>query len=111
MKKNKLIMFVAAMTLVTGASFNVLNAEGTEPGTDNNPTHSMKRWANPVEKPKAAVTNKEEQSVAWYVANMKEAREQNQECFDNPSIQSSPNCIHSLHALNISFAGGGNGRR
>lgn len=54
--------------------------------------------------------NKEEKSVAWYVANTKEARDQNKECHDNPSLQSTPECINSLHALEISFAGG-SGRR
>jgi hypothetical protein len=45
-------------------------------------------------------------SLAWYVANIAEARKQNQECHDNPNIQSSPNCVNSLHALEISFKGG-----
>ena len=33
------------------------------------------------------------------------------ECHDNVSIQSTPNCVNSLHALQISFAGGSTGRR
>ncbi|MDD4907150.1 MAG: hypothetical protein PHD39_13485 [Methylobacter tundripaludum] len=51
-----------------------------------------------------------EKSVAWYAANSKEAHDQNKECHDNPNIQSTPECINSLHALQIKFAGG-NGRR
>lgn len=45
-------------------------------------------------------------TVAWYVANIKEARKQNQECYNNTSLQSTPNCQNSLHALQISFKGG-----
>ncbi|MDD4914329.1 MAG: EexN family lipoprotein [Methylococcales bacterium] len=45
-------------------------------------------------------------SVAWYVANIKEARKQNEECFKNAGLQSSDNCQNSLHALQISFKGG-----
>jgi hypothetical protein len=44
-------------------------------------------------------------SVAWYTANQKEARAQNKECFDNPSLQTTENCINSLHALEMSFKG------
>jgi invasion protein IalB len=85
--KNNLIVIVAAMALLTVAAFKVTNAESTE-----------------------AASNKEEKSVAWYVTNTKEAREQNQLCHDNVNIQSTPNCTNALHALQISFAGG-NGRR
>jgi hypothetical protein len=45
-------------------------------------------------------------SIAWYVANVKEARTKNQECHDNPGIQSSTDCENALHALQISFKGG-----
>lgn len=48
----------------------------------------------------------EVKSLAWYVANIKEARRQNQECHDNPSIQSTPTCVNALHALEITFKGG-----
>jgi hypothetical protein len=48
----------------------------------------------------------EVKSLAWYVANIKEARAQNQECHDNPGIQSTPACVNALHALEISFKGG-----
>ena len=54
----------------------------------------------------AAEAGTEEKTLAWYVANIKEAKKQNQECHNNPSIQSTPNCINSLHALEISFKGG-----
>jgi len=57
-----------------------------------------------------AESTKEEKSVAWYAANTKEAHDQNKECHDNPNIQSTPDCVNSLHALQIKFAGG-NGRR
>lgn len=49
---------------------------------------------------------KSEKSLAWYVANLKDAKKQNQECHDNPSLQSTPDCVNSLHALEISFKGG-----
>ncbi|MFA6163849.1 MAG: hypothetical protein WC685_10515 [Methylobacter sp.] len=86
MKKNNLIMLVVVMAIVTVASFKVTNAESTN--TDA----------------------KVEKSVAWYAANSKEAHDQNKECHDNPNIQSTPECVNSLHALQIKFAGG-NGRR
>ncbi|MEQ1622481.1 MAG: hypothetical protein ABL919_13820 [Methylococcales bacterium] len=84
MKKNNLIVLAVAFAIVVVGAVNVTNAENakTEPG------------------------NKEEASVAWFVSNMKEAKEQNKLCHDNPSIQSSPSCVNSLHALQISFAGG-----
>lgn len=48
----------------------------------------------------------EAKSVAWYVANIKEAKAQNQTCHDNPNLQASADCVNSLHALQISFKGG-----
>ena len=45
-------------------------------------------------------------SVAWYVANLKEAKAQNQVCHDNPDLRDSENCQNALHALQISFKGG-----
>lgn len=47
----------------------------------------------------------ESQSVAWYVANIKQAREQNKLCHDNPELQASAPCINALHALEITFKG------
>jgi hypothetical protein len=52
------------------------------------------------------VKSEESKSVAWYVANLKEARKQNQECHDNPGLQANPSCVNALHALEISFKGG-----
>ncbi|AMK76336.1 hypothetical protein A1342_17895 [Methylomonas methanica] len=48
----------------------------------------------------------EVKTVAWYVANIQDARAQNQACHDNPGIQASANCANSLHALEITFTGG-----
>jgi hypothetical protein len=42
-------------------------------------------------------------SVAWYAANIKEAQAKNQQCHDNQSLQSSPECVNALRALEISF--------
>jgi hypothetical protein len=54
----------------------------------------------------AGETKEDVKSVAWYVANIKAARAQNQQCFDNAGLQATPNCVNSLHALEISFKGG-----
>lgn len=49
-------------------------------------------------------TNAEDaKSVAWYTANIKEAKAKNQECHDNLSIKDSQECKNALHALEISF--------
>lgn len=45
-------------------------------------------------------------SVAWYVANLNQARSKNQQCHDDPSQKASPDCVNALHALEISFKGG-----
>jgi len=45
-------------------------------------------------------------SVAWYVANLKEARAKNQQCHDDPNQQPSTECSNALHALEITFKGG-----
>jgi invasion protein IalB len=83
MKKNNLIMLIVALAIVAIAAFKVTNAES-----------------------KADADKKDEKSVAWFVANTKDARDQNKQCHDNPGIQTTPNCLNSLHALQISFAGG-----
>ena len=44
-------------------------------------------------------------SVAWYAANQQAARAQNKTCFENPSLQTTENCVNSLHALEISYKG------
>lgn len=87
MKKNNLIMLVVAMDMLAVTAFQATYAESTKTNANT------------------------EKSVAWYVANPKEAHDQNKECHDNPNIQSTPDCVNSLHALQIKFAGGGNGRR
>jgi hypothetical protein len=84
MKKNILLTWVLAMAIFSVAAFKATGAEITQ----------------------SNVSNKDEKSVAWFVANAKDARDQNKQCHDNPSIQSTPNCVNSLHALQISFAGG-----
>ncbi|QWF69722.1 EexN family lipoprotein [Methylomonas paludis] len=54
----------------------------------------------------AGESKSEEKSVAWYVANLQAAKAQNKECYGNPGLQSTANCVNSLHALEISFKGG-----
>ncbi|MBS3965124.1 MAG: hypothetical protein KGZ80_11665 [Methylomonas sp.] len=44
-------------------------------------------------------------SVAWYVANIRAARDKNQVCHDNPETKASEDCNNALHALLISFNG------
>ncbi|CAG1023472.1 hypothetical protein DOJK_02387 [Patescibacteria group bacterium] len=52
-------------------------------------------------------TNAEEaKTVAWYTANIKEAKLKNQQCHDDPSIKDSQECTNALHALEISFGVG-----
>lgn len=48
----------------------------------------------------------ESKSVAWYTANIKEAKTKVQECHDNSSLQASPECANARHALEISFGVG-----
>ena len=52
--------------------------------------------------------SEEIKSVACYAANIKQARAKNKECYGDPKaieLQSTPNCVNSLQALKISFAG------
>ncbi len=47
-------------------------------------------------------------TVAWYVANIQEARAKNKECYADPNakeLQATADCVNSLQALKISFAG------
>lgn len=81
MQKNTLILIAAALVLIL-SGFNVINAEEATQQAENT------------------------KSVAWYVANIREARTKNQECHDNPSMQTSSDCTNALHALEISFNGG-----
>lgn len=55
---------------------------------------------------KETPSDSEAKSVAWYVANIKEARSKNQQCHDDPSQKTSPDCTNALHALEITFKGG-----
>ncbi len=49
-------------------------------------------------------SNAEEgKTVAWYAANIKEAKVKNQQCHDDPGIKSSLECQNAQHALEISF--------
>ena len=48
----------------------------------------------------------EAKSVAWYTANIKAAQAKNNECHrasNATELQSSPDCINALHAIEISF--------
>lgn len=81
MKKNTVILVLSALTLALSA-FQVISAE------------------------ESSTPASEGKSIAWYVANLKEARATNQQCHDNPAMQSSPDCANALHALEISFKGG-----
>ncbi len=51
---------------------------------------------------------KDVKSVAWYTANVPDAREKNKECYDTPKLQSTKDCKNSLHALKIVYVGVGN---
>ena len=49
----------------------------------------------------------ESKTVAWYTANIREAKTKVQACHDNPSLQQgSPECANARHALEISFGVG-----
>lgn len=80
MQKNTLILSASALILVLSA-FKVISAEDTQAAN-------------------------EAKSVAWYVANIKEARAKNQECHDSPNTSATAECENALHALEISFKGG-----
>lgn len=48
----------------------------------------------------------EVKSVAWYVSNIKTAQAKNNECRRDANaveLQSTPDCINALHAIEISF--------
>jgi hypothetical protein len=48
----------------------------------------------------------EAKSVAWYTANIKVAQAKNNECRRDANateLQSTPDCINALHAIEISF--------
>lgn len=52
--------------------------------------------------------SKEKESVGWFLANIKEARDKNKECFDNPEQQDTEGCKNSRHALELAYVGVGN---
>ncbi|MEQ1560104.1 MAG: EexN family lipoprotein [Methyloglobulus sp.] len=47
----------------------------------------------------------ENKSVAWYMANPQEALVKNKECYDNPKLKTTENCVNSLQALEITHKG------
>lgn len=81
MKKQTIILTLTSLALVLSA-FKVISAEEAKPEAEQAKT------------------------VAYYVANVKEARIKNQQCFDNPGIKATEDCENALHALQISFKGG-----
>jgi len=84
MKRTNVAVIAVASAILLITAFKVSNAESG----------------------KTEASKAEEKSVAWFVANTRDARTQNDECHNNPGIQSTPNCVNALHALQISFAGG-----
>ncbi len=44
-------------------------------------------------------------SVAWYMANPQEALAKNKECYDNPLLKTTENCLYSLQALEVMHKG------
>lgn len=79
MKRNPIIVSIAASVILFSAI--AVSSQTDEAGVD-------------------------EKSVAWFVANIKEAHKQNQACHNNQSIQENANCVNSLRALEMSFKGG-----
>lgn len=57
---------------------------------------------------KSKASSKGKESVGWYLANIREARNKNKECFDNPELQTSDGCKNSQHALELAYVGVGN---
>ncbi len=51
-----------------------------------------------------AESTSETKSIAWYTANIRAAQAKNNECrADLNNIQTTPDCINALNALQISF--------
>jgi len=83
MKKSKLMIYAAVLASIAALSVSALETAPTE-------------------------KTKEAKSVAWYVANIQEAKAQNKVCYGNGAstdTQSSPDCLNSLQALKISHVG------
>jgi type II secretory pathway pseudopilin PulG len=51
---------------------------------------------------------KEAKSVAWYTANVRQARQKNKACYDNAELQSTEDCKNAQHALELVYVGVGN---
>lgn len=69
-------------------------------------TFSLATFAVSIQQEEQA--QKEAKSVAWYTANVREARDKNKECYDEPKLQSTEDCKNSLHALQLVYVGVGN---
>ncbi|MCX7085070.1 MAG: hypothetical protein NTY69_05975 [Methylococcales bacterium] len=104
MKKNNIIL-ASGLVVCVLAVFNVTVAGNSQPNPNENPHNSMHRWIDKEQEiGTKAIGLKEEQSVAWFVAHTKEAREQNKLCYDSPELKESVNCVNSLNALKLAFA-------
>jgi type II secretory pathway pseudopilin PulG len=51
---------------------------------------------------------KEAKSVAWYTANVRQARQKNKDCYENSEMQETADCKNALHALELVYVGVGN---
>ncbi len=51
---------------------------------------------------------KEAKSVAWYTANVRQARQKNKICYDNAEMQKTTDCKNAQHALELVYVGVGN---
>jgi hypothetical protein len=47
----------------------------------------------------------ENKSLAWFVANPKDALATNKICYDNPQLKMTESCVNSLQALNMMHKG------
>jgi len=95
MKNKQLLAVISATVLSIGAFAAFSNAKGL----------GANAYAVFNGKGAGAASAETDRSVAWYVANIAAAKEQNKQCYDNPAIRTTPNCANSLHALQISFVG------
>ena len=83
--RKKLILSLAGLFIILGTTIKVTIAN------ENNTDSDSKN-----------------KGLAYYVANIQEARLTNQECFDKGlNMQNVPACADSLKALQLSFVGGG----
>lgn len=84
MKRNNAVLFASAIVLIL-STFKVISAEESQIDTK--------------------AESADAKSVAWYVANIRAAKDKNQTCHDNPQMNPSEDCNNALHALQISFNG------